>query len=572
MGSVVVWYSHYLNSFVAYTTQVTKDTMSRLSSEKTTTIVNEEGISVSTYDVESGVENSKGFGHNPFKDPKVAEYYRELYESSGYECRAAFDPEFTWTESEEKKLVRKLNWRVAMTACFLFVALQLDRGNLAQAVADNLLKDMHMNTNDYNVGNQIFYVSFFVAELPSQLISKRLGPDRFVPFQMCAWSAVAMSQAAMHNKTGFYICRCLLGLLEGGFIADLVLWLTYFFTSKELSLRLSWFWTSLSIVQIVSALMAYGILRMRGKHGLTGWQWLFLLEGIITFLIGLAGFYLMVPSAVQTKNWMHPKGWFTEREEKIVVNRVLRDDPSKGDMHNRQPLSFKLIWEALKDYYLWPIYAIGLVAYAAYNTLGAYLTLTLKSVGFGTLNVQLLSIPYQVIHIILLIGITWLSERLNERAYMGIIAAVWNSLFVGILRWWSGSLVNAWPTFALCTLLLGAPYIHAICVSWVSRNSNSIKTRAVSSALYNMAVQVGSIYCTQIYRNDDKPLYHRGNTVLFVFAIGTIPLYLFTKWFYHSINTKREKIWSEMTDEERKEYIATTEDKGNRRLDFRFAE
>lgn len=87
-------------------------------------------------------------------------------------------------------------------------------------------------------------------------------------------------------------------MLEGGFIADLVLWLSYFYTSKELPIRLSWFWPSLSLVQIFTALLAFAILRMRGISGLYGWQWLFLLEGIFTLLIGILAFYLMVPSAV----------------------------------------------------------------------------------------------------------------------------------------------------------------------------------------------------------------------------------------------------------------------------------
>ncbi|KAI5949007.1 hypothetical protein KGF57_005008, partial [Candida theae] len=168
---------------------------------------------------------------NPFLDPQVEEYYRDLYTKSGYESYSAFDPTFEWTEEEEKKVVMKLNWRVAFTACLLFVSLQVDRGNLSQAVSDNFLQDLGLNTNDFNVGNIIFTCSFLAAEVPSQLISKALGPDIFIPMQICAWSIVAMSQAALKGKAGFYVTRCLIGALEGGFIADLVLWLSYFFTS-----------------------------------------------------------------------------------------------------------------------------------------------------------------------------------------------------------------------------------------------------------------------------------------------------------------------------------------------------
>lgn len=89
-------------------------------------------------------------------------------------------------------------------------------------------------------------------------------------------------------------------------------------------------------------------------------RWLFALEGTLTGLIGIVSYFYLPPSPTQTSSWLRGKdGWFTEREEKIMVNRVLRDDPSKGDMHNRQGLSFKMFWETLSDYHMWPVYIIG---------------------------------------------------------------------------------------------------------------------------------------------------------------------------------------------------------------------
>ncbi|AGO13367.1 AaceriAFR229Cp [[Ashbya] aceris (nom. inval.)] len=527
-------------------------------------------IAKDNFDVWTEVSSREPTKPNPFDDPFVADYYRKVYEDAKYECRKAFDPELSWTHEEERKLVRKLDVRVALTSCILFAALQIDRGNLGQAVADNMLDDINMNTNDYNLGNQLFYICFLLAEVPSQLISKKLGPDIFIPIQMVAWSIVAMSQSALTNKTGYLITRSLIGLLEGGFIADLVLWLSYFYTSTELPIRLSFFWTTMSLVQVCTSLLAFLLFRLRGIAGLTGWQWLFLLEGLITLLIGLGGFYLMVPSAVQTRNFLHPKGWFTEREELIVVNRVLRDDPSKGDMHNRQALTPKLIWQALTDYDLWPIYLIGLVHYLPDGTVSPYLTLTLKSVGFSKFTVQLLSIPHSIIFIIFLLGITRFSEKISQRALLGLIPSIWNTTLLGFLRWWSGSLVKAWPTYTILTLLLGAPYIHAICVSWASRNSNSIKTRAISAAVYNMFVQMGSIISNQLYREDDAPLYHRGNEILFWIMAANIPLFILVKAYYMYRNKSRDEKWNSMSEAQQRDYIVNTTDQGNKRLDFRF--
>lgn len=109
-----------------------------------------------------------------------------------------------------------------------------------------------------------------------------------------------------------------------------ILYLTYFFTSKELPIRLSYFYTSSHVTQIVAAFLAAGIFQMRGIGGWEGWRWMFALEGALTAMIGVASWLYMPPSPTQTASWFRGKnGWFSEREEIIMVNRILRDDPAK---------------------------------------------------------------------------------------------------------------------------------------------------------------------------------------------------------------------------------------------------
>lgn len=119
------------------------------------------------------------------------------------------------------------------------------------------------------------------------MIGKKLGPDNWIPIQMIAWSIIACSQSRITGKTAFFITRSLLGIFEGGFIPDSVLYLTYFYKSKELPIRLSFFWGAYCLTSVVSAFLAFGILHLRGRYGMTGWQWLFALEGSLTALIGL---------------------------------------------------------------------------------------------------------------------------------------------------------------------------------------------------------------------------------------------------------------------------------------------
>lgn len=211
-----------------------------------------------------------------------------------YEGRHRWDPEFEWDPAEEKKLVRKIDWRICTWVCLTFFALQLDRANIVQALTDNLLEDLNLNTNDYNYGQTIFYVCFLSAELPSQLISKKLGPDRWIPIQMICWSIVASCQAFLSGKSSFYACRALLGLIEGGFVSrhplilsdlitpykllrltrqqipDTILYLSYWYKGRELPARLAWFWTSYQATSIIGAFLAAAILTMRGVNGLAG--------------------------------------------------------------------------------------------------------------------------------------------------------------------------------------------------------------------------------------------------------------------------------------------------------------
>ncbi|KAH0128013.1 putative pantothenate transporter, partial [Aureobasidium melanogenum] len=169
----------------------------------------------------------------------------------------------------------------------------------------------------------------------------------------------------------------------------------------------------------------------------------------------------MPASAVQTKTWFRPKGWFTDREVKVVVNRVLRDDPSKGDMHNRQAITIKRLWQSLSDYDLWPIYALGLVVFIPPTPVTNYLSLTLRQLGFSTFNTNLLTIVPNAVTIITLLSLTWLSEKVKERSFIAAIQNLWLLPCLVALRWWPGSGKDVWGTYALLVVLLGYPYCHA---------------------------------------------------------------------------------------------------------------
>ena len=311
---------------------------------------------------------------------------------------------------------------------------------------------------------------------------------------------------------------------------------------------------------MIGGFLAYGFLHLRGHAGQPGWRYLFAFEGLLTGLIGVFAALYMPPSPTQTAGKFRGKdGWFSEREEKIMVNRVIRDDPSKGDMHNRQAITPKLLFESLSDYDIWPIYMLGLTWLMPPHPMTSYITLQLKSIGFDTFQTNLLSIPAYALFVVQLLFWTWLSERINKRFLLGIFAELWNLAALIALEVLPAD-VNPWSRYVITVLLVGSPYLHAIMVAMTSRNAGSVRTRTVASAMYNMLVQASSIISTnvrdhrpfspmisrlidilpfflQIYREEDKPLYRTGNKALI--AISVLSMFLF--WWANSYYARQNK-------------------------------
>ena len=109
------------------------------------------------------------------------------------------------------------------------------------------------------------------AELPHQFISKKLGPDIWLPFSLTMASIVAASQFWLTGRTSFLVTQCLLAFWHGGFIPDTILYLSYWYTKFELPIRLGFLWVILTVTALVSSFLAVGLLEMRGIAGKAGW-------------------------------------------------------------------------------------------------------------------------------------------------------------------------------------------------------------------------------------------------------------------------------------------------------------
>lgn len=144
-------------------------------------------------------------------------------------------------------------------------------------------------------------------------------------------------------------------------------------------------------------------------------------------------------------------------EETIMVNRIIRDDPSKGSMHNREPITPKLLWKSLKDYDLWPLYAIGLTFQTPMTTPNEYLTLTLRGLGFNTFVTNLLVIPSKALSIVFILILTYAAEVTGQLTLTAAIGQLWAIPFLVYIYIVDISAVNKWTVWIVMTLLLSFP-------------------------------------------------------------------------------------------------------------------
>lgn len=217
-----------------------------------------------------------------------------------------------------------------------FFCLQLDRGNIANALTDNFLKDVKINQDQFNVGQQMLSLGIVLFEIPANMLLYRVGPGKWLTLQLFLFGTVSTFQAYQNSYGSFMATRFLLGMTESGFIPGGLWTLSTWYTRKETAKRVMFFYFGNQFGQASSKLLAFGILHMRGVGGHSGWFWLFVLMGSFTLVCGvILGLFLPDSFARPYSSFLPKRAFLTPREIHILRTRVLLDDPAKGQKKKR---------------------------------------------------------------------------------------------------------------------------------------------------------------------------------------------------------------------------------------------
>lgn len=316
-------------------------------------------------------------------------------------------------EAGESSAFAKAAWRLVpfLFACYL--SAYLDRINVAFAKLQ-MLSDLGFNEAVYGFGASVFFIGYLLFEVPSNLILLRVGPRRWIARIMVTWGIISAGMMFVRTPTMFYVMRFLLGVAEAGFFPAIVLYLTYWFPASRRSKVTALFMTGIPMSGVIGGpLSGWLMTSLAGAHGMAGWQWLFLLEGVPTVALGVIAFFFL-------DDRVEDAGWLTD-SQKAAIEQKLKDEEPEGVLHSA--LDGLLNPKVLLISVVYFFYTMGLYG------VSFWLPTLIKASGVSDpLNVGLLTaIPYAV-GAIAMVAVSHNSDRTGERRWHLIVPGLVGAL------------------------------------------------------------------------------------------------------------------------------------------------
>lgn len=224
--------------------------------------------------------------------------------------------------ASEQATYRKVTWRLLPLLFLCYVLAYLDRVNVGFAKLQ-MQKDLGFSDTVYGIGAGVFFIGYFLFEVPSNLILERVGARIWIARIMILWGMLSSATMFVTGERTFYALRFALGVAEAGFFPGIILYLTYWYTRKHRARMVAGFMTAITLSGVIGGPLSGWILsRLSGVSGLAGWQWLYLLEGLPSIAVGLLVLWLLDDGPTNAK-------WLTEGERELLSRRVREEEKLK---------------------------------------------------------------------------------------------------------------------------------------------------------------------------------------------------------------------------------------------------
>lgn len=205
-------------------------------------------------------------------------------------------------EAPGAEVLARIRRRLLPFLFLLYIVAYLDRINVGFA-ALQMNHDLALGDAAFGLGAGLFFIGYFLFEIPSNLILERVGARAWIARIMISWGGVAMAMAVVRGAASFYLLRFLLGVAEAGFFPGIILYLTYWFPPREQARAIALFMTASALAGVIGGPLSGAILAAHGTLGLAGWQWLFIVEGLPSVILGIAAFFYL-PNGPDDARWL----------------------------------------------------------------------------------------------------------------------------------------------------------------------------------------------------------------------------------------------------------------------------
>ncbi|KAK4214814.1 major facilitator superfamily domain-containing protein [Rhypophila decipiens] len=469
------------------------------------------------------------------------------------------DPDAHLSPEEKAEIDRKLLWKLDLKLlpwlCFLYLLAFLDRTNIGNAKIAGLGKELGLTTASYNATLTIFFVSYALFEPVTNVLLKQWRPSVFIPIIMVAWGASMLGMGFVTNWSGLMAARWFLGLAEAGLFPGVNYYLSCWYRRSEFGIRAAIFFSAAALSGSFGGLLAAGIEQMDGVANIAGWAWIFILEGLLTVIIGIISFWMVYD--------FPDEATFLSAQDRIRVIRRLKLDQQASANHEK--FQSKYLWQAFADWKMW----LGMMIYAGCDmplyAFSLFLPTIIQDLGWNTSIVrsQLMSVPPYAIAALFTVVIGFVADRTRARGMCNIIVSLLGVAGFSMMLGSEDAAVRYAGTF------LGALGIYP-CISntitWMANNTEGVYKRGVVLGFVIGWGNLNGVVSSNIYIN--SPFYEGHGTVMAYMA-----LFLFGGSVLMHVLLKREN--NKRRRGERDYWIAGLTDKeiealGDRRPDFMY--
>ncbi len=298
--------------------------------------------------------------------------------------------------------MRRVSLRLIPFILLLYIFNFLDRTNVGIA-ALQMNRDLQFSPAAYSLGAGIFFIAYAVFEVPSNIFLARVGPRFWIARICITWGIIASAMMFVRTPMHFYVLRFLLGVAEAGFFPGIVFYLSQWFPATMRARAQSRFMLGIPLANTIGGFVGGWLLTLDGRLGIAGWQWLFVLEGIPSVLLGVSVLFVLTDKPADAR-------WLDGQQREWLVARMQRDEDTSRAPHGLPPL------RALRNGFLW----LTAIAFMLVNT-GAYAyqfwgpTIIRDTLGTSSVETGYVVALIGVVSAITMLLVSKSSDRMNER-------------------------------------------------------------------------------------------------------------------------------------------------------------